>query len=63
VIQGVPGVIAADVKQLHDSEQPPGALPEPRVFARLPTLQPDGSVDAAEILMLEDGPLNLAVMT
>jgi predicted phage baseplate assembly protein len=63
VIQGVPGVIASDVKQLHDSAEAPGALPEPRVFARLPTLQADGSVDAAEILTLEDGPLNLAVMT
>ena len=63
VIQGVPGVIAADVKQLHDAGLAPGVLPEPRVFARLPTLQADGSVDAAEILTLEDGPLNLAVMT
>jgi hypothetical protein len=64
VIHGVAGVVAADIQQLYRIEL--GALdpqPQSRLIAALPAVQSDGTVNAAELLTLDDGPLSLGVMS
>jgi baseplate J-like protein len=63
VIQAVKGVVAADVRKLHLAGDAAGDKPSVRLFARLPTLQPDGTVQPAELLTLDSGPLDLVVST
>ena len=63
VIQNVAGVIACDVDQLYRLDPGPTMpQPAPRLLAALPTVQSDGSVNAAELLTLDAGPLVLGVM-
>jgi phage-related baseplate assembly protein len=62
-IQTVSGVVAADINQLYRSDtgpQPPE--PQPRLLAALPAVQGNGSVSAAELLMLSPAPIDLGVM-
>ena len=59
VIQGVAGVVAADVRRFWRTNEPPPPRPAPRLFAALPTVKPDGSVPHAELLTLDPGPLEL----
>lgn len=64
VIQDVDGVIAADISQLYRLDA--GATtPQPaaRLLAALPAVQGDGSVNAAELLTLDEGPVLLGVMS
>ena len=63
-IQNVDGIVAVDIAQLyrHDTG-PTGAQPAPRLFAALPTVQADGSVNASELLTLDTGAIALGVMS
>ena len=64
VIQGVAGVIAADIQQLYRIDL--GAIdpqPQSRLIAALPTVQSDRTVNAGELLTLDAGPLSLGVMS
>jgi hypothetical protein len=63
VMQNVAGVIAVDISQLYRLDSGPIA-PQPgaRLLAALPTVQADGSVNAAELLTLDAGPVTLGVM-
>lgn len=62
VIQGVKGVAAVDVDELYRLD--PGATPDlvARLFAMPPQVLADGSLEAAELLTLDPGPLALQVM-
>ena len=62
VLHGVPGVVAASVRELYRPDQ--GATPrlEPRLFARLPETSLTARPKAAELLVLDDAPLVLEVM-
>ena len=62
VIQGVAGVIAADIQQLYRIDTGPiSPQPQPRLIAALPAVQSDGSVNPAELLTLDSGPLSLTL--
>ena len=63
VMQAVAGVVAVDIQQLYRLDSGPLA-PQPSAYlsAALPTVQADGSVNAAELLRLDDGPVLLGVM-
>jgi hypothetical protein len=62
-IQTVSGVIAADINQLYRSDTGPlPPEPQPRLLAALPVVRGNGSVTAAELLMLSAAPLDLGVM-
>ena len=64
VIQDVAGVIAADIQHLYRIDL--GAIdpqPQSRLIAALPAVQSDGTVNAAELLTLDAGPLSLGVMS
>ena len=62
VVQAVPGVAAVDVSKLYRADAP--ATLETRLLAALPEMLADGSVDAAELLMLDSAPLDeLGVMS
>ncbi|HWK82422.1 MAG TPA: putative baseplate assembly protein [Caldimonas sp.] len=64
VIQGVAGVVAADIQELYRVDIGPILpQPEPRLIAALPAVQSDGSVSAAELLTLDATPLSLGVMS
>jgi hypothetical protein len=62
VIQGVQGVEAIDVDELYRLD--PGATPDlvARLFAKPPQMLADGSLQAAELVTLDPGPLELEVM-
>jgi hypothetical protein len=63
VMQNVAGVIAVDIDQLYRIDTGPLApQPDPRLLAALPTVHSDGSVNAAELLLLDAGPILLEVM-
>jgi Baseplate J-like protein len=63
VIQGVAGVIAADIQRLYRVDSGPTApQPAPRLIAALPSVQGDGSVDAAELLSLDATLLTIGAM-
>ena len=64
-MQGVAGVIAADIQQLYRIDTGPiSPQPQPRLIAALPAVQSDGSVNPAELLTLDSGPLrSLGVMS
>jgi predicted phage baseplate assembly protein len=63
VIQNVAGVIACDINQLYRLDTGPTLpQPAPRLLATLPTVQSDGSVNAADLLTLDPGPIDLGVM-
>jgi hypothetical protein len=59
-IHAVPGVVAVDVDQLHRTGVPPGPQPEARLFPAVPSIQPDGTVSAAELLTLDPQGLTLS---
>ena len=60
-VQAVPGVVAVDVGKLYRADA--AATLETRLLAALPEMLADGSVDAAELLMLDAAPLDeLGVM-
>lgn len=62
-IQGVAGVVAADINQLYRSDTGPLLpQPQPRLLAALPAVQDNGTVSAAELLILGPAPLDLGVM-
>jgi predicted phage baseplate assembly protein len=64
VIQGVTGVVAADISQLYlVSTGPSAPEPQARLLADLPAVQPDGSVNPAALLTLDPGPISLGSMT
>ncbi|MEM5317156.1 putative baseplate assembly protein [Paraburkholderia sp. JHI869] len=64
VIQGVDGVLAADVQQLYRLDTGPLApQPSPQLPAAVSALQPDGSVNPAELLTLDPGAIDAGVMT
>jgi predicted phage baseplate assembly protein len=61
--QDVPGVEAIDLDRLYRTTPPVDApVVNPRLPAALPGMGPDGHMVAAEILVLDPGPLDLAVM-
>lgn len=61
-IQNVPGVTAADIDQLYRTDTGPApSEPQPRLLAALPDIK-NGSVTAAELLTLNDAPLDFGVM-
>jgi hypothetical protein len=63
VAQDVPGVEAIDLDRLYRTTPPADApVVNPRLPAALPGIGPDGHMVAAEILVLDPGPLDLAVM-
>jgi hypothetical protein len=62
VLHRVAGVVAVDVDRLHFSGQLPGAAPEARLYPLPSRVQPDGSVNAAELLTLVDTGPALEVM-
>ncbi len=63
-IQGVTGVVAADISQLYRIDTGPSASePPPRLRAALPAVHSDGSVNPAELLTLDPGPITLGPMT
>jgi Baseplate J-like protein len=60
VMQAVPGVVAIDVTKLYrvgDADQWNG-----RLVSAMPQAGAEGSVQSAELLMLDPGPIDLAVM-
>ena len=60
LIQNVPGVIAVNITQLYRSTV---SSREERLLASLPSLLPNGTMQAAELLTLDAGPLDsLGVM-
>ena len=62
-IQNVAGVIAADIDTLYRIKDGAAApQPAPRLLADLPSVQNDGSVNAAAVLLLDASPLALGVM-
>lgn len=63
VLQGVTGVEGVDVDNLFRVDA--GSVPPlvPRLFALPPQELPNGTLQAAELLTLDPGPLNLKVMT
>ncbi len=64
VMQSVAGVIATDIQQLYRLDDVAATpQPQPRLIAQLPALQADGSVNAAELLTLDAGPLTLGSMS
>jgi predicted phage baseplate assembly protein len=61
-VQAVPGLVAVDVSKLYRADA--AATLETRLLAALPEMLADGSVDAAELLMLDAAPLDeLGVMS
>jgi predicted phage baseplate assembly protein len=63
-IQGVAGVVAADIQTLYRVDTGPVApQPKPRLIAALPAVQSDGSVNAAELLSLDASLLSLGAMS
>ena len=61
-VQAVPGVVAVDVSKLYRADA--AATLETRLLAALPEMLADGSIDAAELLMLDAAPLDeLGVMS
>lgn len=63
VIQQVAGVVAADINQLYRVDSGPvNAQPAPRLLAARPAVQPDGTVNAAELLTIEPGAISLGIM-
>jgi Baseplate J-like protein len=64
VIQGVDGVLAADIQQLYRLDTGPLApQPSAQLAAAVAALQPDGSVNSAELLTLDPGAIDAGVMT
>lgn len=64
VIQGVGGVLAADIQQLYRIDTGPLApQPSAQLVAAISALQPDGSVNPAELLTLDPGAIDAGVMT
>ncbi len=63
VLQTVTGVEGVDVDQLHRVDAGPVPPLVPRLFALPPKEMPDGTLQAAELLTLDPGPLSLKVMT
>jgi hypothetical protein len=61
-VHRVAGVAAVDVDALHRTGASPGAQPEPRIFPSPGTVQPDGTVTAAELLTLSPDGLTLEVL-
>jgi hypothetical protein len=61
-IQAVPGVVAMDVNKLYRAGESPTL--EARLLAAMPEMKSDGSFAAAELLILDPGPLDeLGVMS
>ena len=64
VIQGVTGVVAADISHFYlVSTGPSSAEPQAQLLAGLPAVQADGSVNPAALLNLDPGPIILGTMT
>jgi hypothetical protein len=64
VIHSVASVVAADVHQFFRTEiGPSGPQPAARLLATWPSVQPDGSVSAAELLTLDAGALLIGVLS
>jgi predicted phage baseplate assembly protein len=62
VIQGVAGVIAVDIQQFYRSDVGPiDPQPQARLFAALPAVRGDGTVNPAELLTLDLQPQSLGV--
>jgi hypothetical protein len=61
VAQGVTGVEAAQVIELHRTDAP-NPLFVPRLFAALPVASPTGAPLPAELLTLDPGPLSVEQM-
>jgi predicted phage baseplate assembly protein len=55
-VQSVPGVVAVDLSKLYRADA--AATLETRLLAALPEMLADGSMVAAELLMLDPAPLN-----
>jgi hypothetical protein len=60
-MQAVPGVVAVDVSKFYRTD--PAATLQTRLLAALPETLANGSVVAAELLMLDPAPLELGVMS
>lgn len=61
VMHSVPGVIAVDLNALYRLGEPKRL--HARLAAAYPRVGSEGTVDAAELLMLDPGPLQLSTMT
>ena len=61
-IQGVPGVLAVDLDLLYRTGTNQSVVLNDRLLAAVPGLGSEGEIQAAELLTLDPGPLDLMIM-
>lgn len=62
LMQDVPGVVAVDVDGLFRTGDTPAPVPPPRLLAAFPQPGAEGSVNPAELLLLDPRPVKLSVL-